>query len=52
MLATWLIDHLMCGIYVGLPKGQFSYVITLDQLSRSLDNDNDNVYSAHIVVYI
>ena len=31
MLATWLIDHLMCGIYVGLPKGQFFYVITLDQ---------------------
>ena len=21
MLATWLIDHLMCGIYVGLPNG-------------------------------
>ena len=31
MLATWLINHLMCGIYVGLPKGQFLYVITLDQ---------------------
>ena len=21
MLATWLIYHLMCGIYVGLPNG-------------------------------
>ena len=31
MLATWLINHLMCGIFVGLPKGQFFYVITLDQ---------------------
>ena len=31
MLVTWLIDHLMCGIYVGLSKGQFFYVITLDQ---------------------
>ena len=31
MLATWLIYHLMCGIYVGLPKGQFFYVIALDQ---------------------
>ena len=31
MLATWLINHLMCGISVGLPKGQFFYVITLDQ---------------------
>ena len=31
MLATWLIDHLMCRIYVGLPKGQFLYVITFDQ---------------------
>ena len=31
MLATWLIDHLMCGISVGLPKGQFFYVIMLDQ---------------------
>ena len=31
MLATWLIDHLVCGIYVELPKGQFFYVITLDQ---------------------
>ena len=30
MLATWLIDHFMCGIYLGLPKGQFFYV-TLDQ---------------------
>ena len=31
MLATWLINRLMCGISVGLPKGQFFYVITLDQ---------------------
>ena len=31
MLKTWLIYHLMCDIYVGLPKGQFLYVITLDQ---------------------
>ena len=31
MLATWLIDPLMCGIYVGLHKGQFFYVITLGQ---------------------
>lgn len=31
MLATWLINHLMCGISVELPKGQFFYVITLDQ---------------------
>ena len=31
MLATWLINPLMYGIYVGLPKGQFFYVITLDQ---------------------
>ena len=32
MLATWLIYHLMCGIYVGLPNGPvFFYVITLDQ---------------------
>ena len=31
MLATWLINHLMCGIFVGLPKGQFFYVIMLDQ---------------------
>ena len=31
MLAKWLINHLMCGISVGLPKGQFFYVITLDQ---------------------
>ena len=31
MLVTWLINHLMCGIYVGLPKGQILYVITLDQ---------------------
>ena len=31
MLATWLINHLMCGISVGLPKGQLFYVITLDQ---------------------
>ena len=31
MLATWLINHLMCGISVGLPKDQFFYAITLDQ---------------------
>ena len=31
MLATWLIDHLVCGIYVGLPNGPVFYVITLDQ---------------------
>ena len=31
MLATWLIDHLMCGICVGLPNGPVFYVITLDQ---------------------
>ena len=31
MLTEWLIDHLLCGIYVGLPKGQFFYVRTLDQ---------------------
>ena len=31
MLATWPIDHLMWGVYVGLSKGQFFYVITLDQ---------------------
>ena len=52
MLATRLIDHLMCGIYVGLPNGPVFYVITLDehvihrrirvinvksQLSRSLE---------------
>ena len=23
IMAKWLIDHLMCGIYVGLPKDQF-----------------------------
>ena len=31
MLATWLIDHLMCGIYVRLSNGPVFYVITLDQ---------------------
>ena len=32
MLATWLIDHLVCGgTYVGLPNGPVFYVITLDQ---------------------
>ena len=31
MLATSLINPLMRGIYVGLPKGQFFYVITQDQ---------------------
>ena len=31
MLASWLIDHLMCGIYVGLPNGPAFYVITLGQ---------------------
>ena len=31
MFATWLMNPLMCAIYVGLPKGQLFYVITLDQ---------------------
>ena len=31
MLAKWLIYHLMCGIYVGLPNGPVFHVITLDQ---------------------
>ena len=31
MLATWPIDHLVCGNYVGLPNGPVFYVITLDQ---------------------
>ena len=31
MLAKWPIDHLVCGNYVGLPKGPVFYVITLDQ---------------------
>ena len=31
MLVTWLIDHLVCDIYVGLPNGPVFYVITLDQ---------------------
>ena len=31
MLETWLIDHLVCGNYVGLPNGPVFYVITLDQ---------------------
>ena len=42
MLATWLIDHLMCGIYVGLPNGPVNHgrtrVINVkSQLSRSLE---------------
>ena len=31
MLATWPIDHLVCGNYVALPNGPVFYVITLDQ---------------------
>ena len=31
MLATWQIDHLVCGNCVGLPNGPVFYVITLDQ---------------------
>ena len=35
MLATWLINHLMCGISVGLPKGQFSAQQTI-RISKRL----------------
>ena len=44
----WLIDHLMCGIYVGLPKGQFFYVITLDQhvIHRRIIGHNQYLYDS------
>ena len=31
MLETSLIDHLVCGVYMGVPNRPVFYVITLDQ---------------------
>ena len=49
MLATWLINHLMCGISVGLPKGQFFYVITLDQQVIHRQTRVINIYEKYLL---
>ncbi|XP_068735679.1 stimulated by retinoic acid gene 6 protein-like [Montipora capricornis] len=44
MLATWLIDQLMCGIFVGLPKGEFRK--TQDEFQTQLNEDIQRIKSS------